>query len=513
MAFGIASGVAPAAGIFTAIIAGFIISALGGSRVQIGGPTGAFVVIVYGIIQKYGFADLLLCTLMAGVILVILGVTRLGGMIKYIPYPVTMGFTNGIAILIFSTQIKDFLGLKLDAVPADFFEKLHALGSHLGTVNPTTFALAAISLGLIVAWPQKWARRVPGSIVAVVLGTLAAAWFGLDVETIGSKFGGIPQSLPPFAIPEITWAKVRVLISPATTIALLAAIESLLSAVVADGMIDDKHDSNQELIAQGLANLASPLWGGIPATGAIARTATNVKNGARTPIAGMVHALVLLIIVLVAAPLAQFIPLATLSAVLVFVAWNMGEWHEFRRLKEYPKSDAAVLLTTFGLTVIFDLTVAVEVGMILAAMLFIHRMSETTQIERVVEGVEDEAGETAREIPQGVMVYRVFGVLFFGAADKFETALQRAALNPEVLILRMRTVVAMDATALNALESLYEKLKARGKEMILSGPHTQPYMLMENSGFLERIGQDNVLGSLDESLERAKVLLDQRKKR
>lgn len=510
MAFAIASGVKPEAGIFTAVIAGFLISALGGSRVQIGGPTGAFVVIVYGIIAKYGLSNLIVCTVMAGVILVIMGATRLGTMIKFIPYPVTMGFTSGIAVLIFSTQIKDFLGLRIEHVPAEFFEKMKALGEHIGTLQWPTLALAAGSLLIILLWPKRWGKRVPGSIIAVIVGTTLVMCFNLPVETIGSRFGGIPQGLPHFVMPDFSWSNMQNLIAPATTIAILAAIESLLSAVVADGMIDDRHDSNQELMAQGIANIVCPFFGGIPATGAIARTATNVKNGALSPVAGITHALVLLLIILLAAPLAKFIPLATLSAVLVVVAFNMGEWHEFTRLTKLPRGDAAVLLTTFALTVIIDLTVAVEVGMVLAAMLFIRRISENTQITVVDEATESEGSQHSirgREIPPGVMVYRVFGAFFFGAVEKLETALTRANQEPEILILRIRKVVAMDLTGLNTLESLYERLRARGKHLILSAPHTQPFMMMAKAGFIDRLGQENVAPDIGAALARARQIL------
>jgi SulP family sulfate permease len=510
MAFGIASGVKPEAGIFTAVIAGFLVSAFGGSRVQIGGPTGAFVVIVYGIIAKYGLENLLICTMMAGVMLILLGLSKLGSMIKFIPYPVTTGFTNGIAVLIFSTQIKDLLGLQVDKVPADFIEKMGVLFSHLQTLQWPIALLSGLSIGVILLWPKRWARRVPGSIVAVALGTTAAFVLKLPVETIGTRFGGIPQGFPPFHFPDLSFSHLHELISPAITIALLAAIESLLSAVVADGMIDDRHDSNQELVAQGIANICSPLFGGIPATGAIARTATNIKNGGKTPVSGIVHALVLLIIILVAAPLAKFIPLATLSAVLVIVSINMGEWHEFRILHRYPKSDASVFLVTFFLTVVFDLTIAVEVGMILAALLFIRRVTETTRISAVDESTETEGAHDSllgKEVPPGVLVYRIFGAFLFGAADKLETALHRANQEPEVLILRMRMVIAMDATALNALESLHEKLHKRGKHLILSGPHTQPYMLMDRSGFFDRLGRENVCAHVDAALARAREIL------
>lgn len=510
MAFAIASGVTPQAGIFTAVIAGFIVSALGGTRVCIGGPTGAFIVILYGIGAKYGLENLAICTIMAGAILFVMGLTRLGTMIKFIPYPVTMGFTSGIAVLIFSTQIKDFFGLKVDKVPSEFIEKMSALVGHLGSLHWPTAALAAASLAIILFWPKSWQRRVPGSIVALVLGTAAVALFHLPVETIGTKFGGIPQGLPTPHLPTLSWANLQNLVLPATTIALLAAIESLLCAVVSDGMVDDRHDSNQELMALGLANIVSPLFGGIAATGAIARTATNVRSGGRSPVAGIVHAITLLAIILVAAPLARFIPLATLSAVLVNVALNMGEWHNFARLRRWPASDALVFLTAFGLTVVIDLTVAVEIGMILAAVLFIKRVSETTQITAVDESVDTEGSHHSligKEIPPGVMVYRMFGAFFFGAADKLESALRRLKQEPDVLILRMRKVVAMDATGLNALEDLYERLQAKGKHLVLSAPHTQPLMVMEKAGFLDRLGRQNVCPHVDAALSRAREIL------
>ncbi|MEW6302312.1 MAG: sulfate permease [Verrucomicrobiota bacterium] len=510
MAFAIASGVPPQAGIFTAVIAGFIISSLGGTKVCIGGPTGAFIVILYGIYAKYGAENLAICTVMAGVMLFAMGAARLGTMIKYIPYPVTMGFTSGIAVLIFSTQIKDFFGLQVDKVPSEFVEKMAVLGEHAGTLQWPTLALAAVSLGIILLWPKNWQRRVPGSIVALVLGTVTVALFQLPVETIGSKFGGIPQGLPKPQMPALSWENIQHLIQPAFTIALLAAIESLLCAVVADGMVDDRHDSNQELMAQGIANIVSPLFGGIAATSAIARTATNIKSGARTPVAGMVHAVTLLIIILVAAPLAKFIPLATLSAVLVNVALHMGEWHNFGRLPKWPRSDAAVFLAAFALTVIIDLTVAVEIGMVLAAILFIKRASETTQITAVDESTDTEGSHhslAGKEIPKGVMVFRIFGAFFFGAADKLESVLKREKQEPDVLILRMRKVVAMDATGLNALEDLYERLQQKGKHLVLSAPHTQPLLVMENAGFLDRIGRENVCAHVDAALARAREIL------
>jgi SulP family sulfate permease len=510
MAFAIASGVPPQAGIFTAVIAGFIISGLGGTRVAIGGPTGAFIVILYGIFLKYGAERLAVCTIMAGVLLLIMGMARMGTMIKFIPYPVTVGFTSGIAVLILSTQIKDFLGLHMEKVPSDFVPKMSAIATHLNTIHWPTLALAAASLAIIRLWPGSWQRRVPGSIVALVAGTAVAAWFNIPIETIGSKFGDIPRELPTPHFPVIPWGDLNQLLRPAVTIALLAAIESLLCAVVADGMVDDRHDSNQELMAQGIANIVSPLFGGIAATGAIARTATNVKCGGRTPVAGIVHAATLLVIILAAAPLAKFIPLATLSAVLVSVAFNMGEWHNFKRLRKWPRSDAAVFLVAFGLTVVVDLTAAVEIGMVLAAMLFIKRVAETTQITAVDESTETEGPQhslVGREVPNGVMVYRIFGSFFFGAADKLESALKRLHQEPEVLILRMRKVLAMDATGLNALEDLHERLRKRGKHLLLSGPHAQPLFMMDKAGFLDSIGRDNVCADIELALVRAREVL------
>ena len=510
MAFAIASGVPPQAGIFTAVIAGFLISSLGGTRVCIGGPTGAFIVILYGIFAKYGAANLAICTVIAGIMLLVMGFARLGTIIKYIPYPVTMGFTSGIAVLIFSTQIKDFFGLHVDKVPSEFIEKMKVLLGQAHTFHWPALALAAASFAIIRLWPKNWQMRVPGSIVALVLATVAVAVFELPLETIGSKFGGIPQGLPRMQIPVLAWENIRELIQPAVTIALLAAIESLLCAVVADGMVDDRHDSNQELMAQGIANIVCPLFGGIAATSAIARTATNIKSGARTPIAGMIHALTLLVIILAAAPLAKFIPLAALSAVLVNVAMHMGEWHNFRRLGHWPRSDALVFLTAFVLTVVIDLTVAVEIGMVLAAILFIKRASETTEVNPVDHATETEGAHHSligKDMPKGVMAFRIFGTFFFGAADKLESALKRLKQEPDVLILRMRKVLFMDATGLHALEDLYERLRRKGKHVVLSAPHTQPLLVMENAGFLDRIGRENVCPHIEAALARAREIL------
>ncbi|MCG6933872.1 MAG: sulfate permease [Gallionella sp.] len=512
IAFAIASGAKPEAGIFTAIIAGFIISALGGSRVQIGGPTGAFIVIVYGIIQHYGYANLLICTIMAGIMLVAMGFTGMGSLIKFFPRPLILGFTSGIALLIIFSQVKDFLGLKIADLPADFLPKLAALYHGLPTLNFVALALAAGSALLIWFYPKSWAQKFPSPILALVLGTLVVALFHLPVETIGTRFGGIPQSMPAFNPPAFTFAALRNLIAPAMTIALLGAIESLLSAAVADGMIDDKHDPNQELIAQGIANIVTPFFGGLPATGAIARTAANVRSGASSPISGMVHALTLVVIVLIAAPLAKNIPLPTLSAILVIVAINMGEWEGFLTLRKYPISDSTVLVVTFLLTVIFGLTVAVEVGMFIAVFTFIRRITNLTHVslsDRSPRPEDNEATLAHKAVPKGVVIYRVFGALFFGAADKLETILQQTHVEPEVLILKMHEVISMDSSAMHTLEHLYGKLRKHGKQLILCGPHSQPYFLMQQAGFFEKIGLENVAGNLDDALQRARTLLNQ----
>jgi SulP family sulfate permease len=512
IAFAIASGAKPEAGIFTAIIAGFIISALGGSRVQIGGPTGAFIVIVFGIIAQYGYANLLICTIMAGVMLIAMGAFQLGNLLKYFPRPLIIGFTNGIAVLIALSEIKDFMGLKTEALPAEFFQKLNILWHALPSFDLLTFVLASFSALLIWFYPKSWAQHFPSPIVALALGTTFVAIFNLPVETIGTRFGGIPQGLPSFTMPEFSIGSIRHLIMPAFTIALLGAIESLLSAAVADGMIDDKHDPNQELMAQGIANIVTPFFGGIPATGAIARTATNVRAGASTPISGMVHALTLLLIVLVAAPLAQYIPLASLAAILLIVSINMGEWKVFSHLKTYPRPDAVVLLVTFLFTVIFDLTVAVEVGLLLAAIFFIRNMTELSHVklsEEYSAMPDDSEATLARKMaPPGVLIYRLYGALFFGVADKLESVLQQQNADPEILVLNMSEVISIDASALHVLEELHRKLLKRGKHLILCGPHTQPYFLMHQAGLFDKIGLENTVANLDDALTRARVLLN-----
>lgn len=510
MAFGIASGVTPEQGLYTAIIAGFIISIFGGSKVQIGGPTGAFIIIVAGIISQYGYASLAIATVMAGVFLVIMGITKMGNAIRYIPRPVTVGFTNGIAILIMSTQVKDFLGLKMESVPEDFIPKVMAIWDNIGTANWQTILVGAISMAIIIFWPKPWRKRVPGMIGAIIIVTLVTYLLDLKVETIYSRFGEIPNSLPKFHWLDFDFSNIKNLVMPAMTIAILAAIESLLSAVVADGMIDDKHDSNQELIAQGMANIATPFFLGIPATGAIARTATNIKNGGKTPIAGVVHCFVLVFILIFAAPYAQYIPLATLSAVLLVVAYNMGDWSAFPRMRRLPRSDDTVFIATFLLTVVFGLTLAIEVGMILAAMLFIRRVSQTTQVMIVDKKLETDLSKYSlegKDIPEGVMIFRIFGVLMFGAADKLEGILSDMGEPPKIIILRMRTVLAMDATALGILENLYEKMNRRGIRLMITGAHSQPLHMMEKSGFIDKLGEDFVLENIDAALAKSRELL------
>ena len=505
MAFGIASGVTPQAGIYTAVVAGFIISALGGSRVQIGGPTGAFVVIIAGIIAKFGLSGLLMVTLMAGGMLVLMGVTGLGTAVKFIPRPVTIGFTNGIALLIASTQIKDFLGMQTPPVPGEFLGRMELLAKHLGTMHLPTVLVASASLAVILIVPRL-TKKIPGSIVALLLGTVAAALLHLPIATIGSKFGGIPQGFPPFAIPHFRPDLIMPLLPSALTVALLAAVESLLSAVVADGMSGDKHNSNMELIAQGIANMASPLFGGIPATGAIARTATSIRSGAKTPVAGLVHALTLLFILLVAAPLARFIPLATLAAVLFVVAYNMGEWKEIGAILKLSKADKAVWAVTFFLTVFADLTVAVEVGIGLAALLYIYRVAETTTVSTVTaEYIEDGRAHILqdKQVPSYVSILRIHGPFLFGATDKLADEAADLTGFAQVVILRLRNMTAIDATGLHALRVFSDRLKKEGKTLLLCGARNQPARLLEQSDFVEHIGEKNILPHVEAALRRA----------
>lgn len=506
--FGIASGVTPAQGLWTAIIGGFLISAFGGSKVQVGGPTGAFIPILGAIVATHGYSGLAVATVLAGIMLVIMGALRLGNLIKFIPYPVIAGFTSGIAVIIFIGQLKEFLGLKITTplhTPAQFA----TIAAHLGETQWPALALGLLAVVLIVFWPKKL-RAIPPSIVAVAVTTLLAAFGHLSVETIESKFHGIPQGLPAFQIPSLTFAHIQELMIPALTIAMLGAIESLLSAMVADGMIDARHDSNQELIGQGLANLICPWFGGIAATGAIARTATNVRSGARTPIAGIVHAFTLLIIVLAAAPLAGFIPLATLSGVLLVVAWRMGEWHNFAAMRRGPRADFWVLVVTFALTVTFDLTIAVGFGLLMAVALFVRQMEEITHIRLVTPESEMEVGEDSvrdKEVPPGVLVYRIEGPFFFGVAEMLEDALDASAVSPQVVIFRMRKVPAIDGTGLRALNLTLEKFTHRGTRLILSGLRPQPMKVLYESGFVDLLGLENICANVDESLQRARTLI------
>jgi sulfate permease, SulP family len=508
MAFDIASGVTPQAGIYTAVIAGFLISALGGSRTQIGGPTGAFVVIVAGIVAKFGLSGLLVVTAMAGVILFVMGATRLGSAIKFIPRPVTIGFTNGIAVLIASTQIQDFLGLKVSAVPGAFLGRMEVLFSHLDTFNPTGALIGCGSLAVILLWPFV-TRRLPGSIVALVLGTLLVLLLRLPVETIGSKFGGIPTGLPSFHLPEFRSDLIIPLLPSALTVALLAAVESLLSAVVADGMSGDKHNSNVELMAQGVANLVTPLFGGIPATGAIARTATNIRSGARTPVAGIVHALTLLAILLVAAPLARFIPLTALAAVLFVVAYNMGEWREIGVILKLGRADIAVWAATFALTVLADLTIAVEVGMALASLLYIYRVSQTTTVA-TVDPDYIESGRAHilqdKEIPPYVTILRIHGPFLFGTTDKLAEETEDLAKFASVVILRVRNMTAIDVTGLHALEKFSDRLRKTGRTLLLCGARAQPAGMLKQAGFIRHIGRENILPHVQSALDRAREI-------
>ena len=502
IAFAIASGLPPEAGLYTAIVAGFIISALGGSMVQIGGPTGAFVVIVYGIVQQHGVEGLLVANLMAGGILVVLGVAGFGGIIKFIPFPVTTGFTSGIAVVILSSQLPDLLGMDAAGLPAEFLERWATYARRLDSVEAPAAAVSALALAVLVAWP-RFNRKVPAPFVALIGATAAVHLLGLDVETIGSRFGDVAAAPPAPRLPDLSGVDIRSLIGPATAIALLAAIESLLSAVVADGMTGGRHRSNVELVAQGIANIASPLFGGMPATAAIARTATNIRNGGRTPVAGMVHALTLLLILLFFGRYVALVPMAALGAILVVVAYHMSEWRTFRAELSAPRSDVAVLLTTFGLTVLVDLVVAIEVGMVLAAFLFMRRMAEVTNVGAITRGLDDVDGvpDPLPDLPKGVAVYEINGPFFFGAAEKFkETVGAIHDERPEVLVIRMRNVPALDSTGIHALQDLVRRARRDGTRVILSGVHAQPMVAIQRSGLDRELGEVNMVGSLEDAL-------------
>ena len=518
IAFGIASGVTPEKGIITAIVAGLVISLFGGSKVQIGGPTGAFIIIIYGIIQKYGFEGLTIATLMAGFFLVLFGLLRLGTIIKYIPYPIVVGFTSGIAVTIFTTQIKDLFGLTLPTNPSDFIEKWGVYLQNFNTIDPWC-ALIGVASVFVIAVTPRFSKKIPGSLIAIILMTIVALLLKnfagvLSIETIGDRFS-ISNELPAAQVPDMNWETIKSLVSPAITIAILGAIESLLSATVADGVIGDHHDSNTELVAQGLANIASPLFGGIPATGAIARTMTNINNGGKTPVAGIIHAVVLLLIFLFLMPLAKYIPMACLAGVLVVVSYGMCGWRSFLELMKNPKSDVTVLLITFFLTIIFDLTIAIEVGLIIACLLFMKRMSETTDVKAITEEIDlnqDAEFSTGNLdhliIPQGVEVYEINGPYFFGAGNKFEEIMASFGDRPKVRIIRMRKVPFVDSTGIHNLTNLCEMSKKEGIQIVLSGVREKVNGQLEHAGFYHLIGEENICSHINLALKRANEIIE-----
>lgn len=513
IAFAIASGVSPEKGLYTAVIAGFIISAFGGSKVQIGGPTGAFIVIVYGIVQQHGINGLIIATFMAGIILIIMGIARLGSVIKFIPHPLIVGFTSGIALVIFSSQIKDFLGLNITTVPSDFIKRWIVYGQHISSINYASLAIALFTTLVVFLWP-KITHRVPGSLVAIILSTLAVHLFHLPVDTIGSRFGSIPASLPSPSLPQLDFDTIKLLISPAFTIALLGGIESLLSAVVADGMIGGKHKSNMELVAQGVANIFSSIFGGIPATGAIARTATNIRNGGRTPVAGIIHALTLLLIMLFVGKWAALIPMATLAGILVVVTYNMSEWESFIAITKGAKSDAAVLIVTFLLTVIVDLTVAIEIGMVLSAFLFMGKMVRFSNVSVITKQLSDDKTNgdplaiSRFTIPHGVEVFEITGPLFFGAAYKFKDASKIIESTPQVLIIRMRYVPIIDATGIQTLKDVHKDMRHRGTKLILSEVLTKEvHEELRKARLLFSIGKANVVETFSKAIERSEKII------
>lgn len=499
VALGISSGVSPEKGLITAIISGLLISFLGGSRVQIGGPTGAFVVIVYGIIETYGFEGLVISTIMAGVILILLGVMKLGSIIKFVPRPITVGFTAGIAITLLSTQIKDFLGLNIEKVPAEFIPKINSYVQNISTISLTALAIGILSLIIMIFWP-KVNKTIPGSLIAIIVTTLLVSLFKLPVDTIGSRYTEISASIPTPSIPNINLQTIQNLIKPSFTIAILAAIESLLSAVVADGMIGSKHDSNMELIAQGVGNIASGLFGGIPATGAIARTAANVKNGGKSPIAGIVHAIMLFLIMIVFMPLAKLIPMTTLAGVLIIVSYNMGEWKTFYALLKAPKSDVLILLVTFLLTVIFDLVVAIEIGMVLAMFLFMKRISETTNIETSEYSNEFNKSINENNMNDNVLVYEINGPFFFGMVHKFIDLIKELNSTCDVLVLDMKNATAIDSTAMDALVRLHRRCETHNVRLLLANINKQPKKVLRGMGFIELIGEKSIFKTKEEAL-------------
>lgn len=514
IALAIASGVKPEQGIYTAIVAGFVIAVLGGSRTQISGPTGAFVVIVYGIVQKYGYDGLVVATMIAGGMLIIMGLARMGGLLKFVPYPVIVGFTSGIALIIFSSQVNDFLGLGIKKVPADFIEKWIAFISEFHKIDVTTAAVGLASLVVIVVWP-KITHRIPGQLIAILLATIVVNYFQIPVETIQSRFGGMPNSLPSPQIPSVTWQEFQELFSPALTISILAGLESLLSSVVADGMTGTRHRSNMELIAQGAGNIASSVFGGIPATGAIARTATNIKSGGKTPVAAVIHSLFLLAVLLFIGNWAALIPLPTLAAVLIVVAYNMSEWREFQHLLKGPGSDVAVLLVTFFLTVLIELTFAIQVGILLAAFLFLNKIANEAKVETVKRTLDDDDEElqvrdmSGVEIPRGIEVFELYGSLFFGAVGQFKESLRVVTNKPRVIILRMRHVPTIDVSGLHTLEDLAEDCRKSGSFLIFSAVSESVYQIMLKSGFVEKIGAENFAPDIFSALETGKKYLDE----
>ncbi len=522
IAFAIASGVSPEAGLFTAIVAGFCISAFGGSTVQIGGPTGAFAVIVYGVVAHFGLSGLATATVMAGILLILLGAFKMGGLVKFIPYTIVTGFTAGIAVTIFTGQIGDFFGLAItqfpegfDKMPGDFVGKIQTYALNATHINLYSLILASVSLVIIFVWP-KINKKIPGSLIVIILATIASVllskFAGLTTDTIGSRYGSIPSSLPAPKLPDLRLSTIRTLFPTAVSIAVLAAIESLLSAVVADGMTGAKHDSDNELIGQGIANIVSPLFGGIPATGAIARTATNIKNGGRTPVAGIVHALTLLLILLVLGRYAVYIPMAALAAVLISVAWNMAGIPAIRALVRGQKSDICVLAVTFLITVFIDLTVAIEVGLGFAAFFFIKKMIDLSEVQNKREsltggiGAASDGLEEKLDIPQDTMVYEIDGPLFFGTVRKFEVAVEKAGIKYKALVLRMRNMIYLDAGGIRALEQAKAACDRKGVTIILSGIHTQPYLLLEKTGMADKIGRENICANINLALERAKTV-------
>jgi SulP family sulfate permease len=509
IALAIASGVKPEQGLYTAIFAGFVIAVLGGTRAQISGPTGAFIVIVYGIVQKYGYEGLVVATLLAGVILIIMGLARMGAFLKFVPYPVVVGFTTGIALIIFSSQVGDFLGLKLEKVPADFLEKWIEYFRHFSGADINTLAVAVASLLIIVLWPRFVTRRIPGQLIAIIVVTFAVQYFHIPVDTIATRFGGVPDSLPVPSFPIVDWQTVKELASPALTIAILAALESLLAAVVADGMMGTRHRSNMELIAQGAGNIVSVIFGGVPATGAIARTATNIKSGGKTPISAVIHCVFLLLVLLFIGEWAALIPMATLAAVLVVVAYNMSEWREFIHLLKSPRGDVAVLLATFLLTVFVELTIAIQVGILLAAFVFLQKMSKETQVDLITSNLRDEDEFKSRDmsdidIPPGVEVFEVYGSLFFGAVAQFRESIRILGKRPKVIILRMRNVLTIDASGVHILEELAEEGRRDGYILVFSAVSRNVYRVMRRSGFVDVAGRTNFARDVFGALEIAK---------